>query len=1203
MKAVGSKNLGRKNGSKPSTSRLATNVPQYRITFDTGAGTRSEERYVSTGTHSVPPPPQQYEDAPVPDFEPVLDLTPADHVSPLAEDGADLPTYASTVPCDEEGVKPRQTVTHMDELKAEESVFLKILLSLHYHPQLLSPCECGRDSHFRTVACNDCLQAELLCSQCWVNKHRTMPTHWGLVWNTKDRFFEKRDFCRVRKAVIVLGHHGLRCPQADAGRSFNLVESNGIHSTAISFCRCKTVDGARGEPEFQQLLSAGIFPGSVKEPKTGYTLGLLEYYRQQRNQGKGSAYNFVHVLKRMADPFFEDAVPDIYTNFLAITRFHQHLDVIMRRGHAHGLDVPLPGETSRPYPNRPIDFMGLQCVACPERGVNMPFIVNVPAYLRHLISQWLTLDGNYKANLFYKRDDRSDMALTDGRMYFPKQAEFEEMAKLHVVNQEDTEVPCKAHIGSVRHQGLPKYGNTAVSGVIACACDHTVVGSFIDMLKGEAFALGTYAQRQHLGHYNSPPHDPESRTPMAQSYDGYCSFVVNMVKRAHEMFPEQEWLHELLVQMEGQIPADHINGHGPGCQAVWQAVYFNCRAHFHGETAEMLWAFLNPLGSSTRQMTGGARHDTINFVMDAWNASKLLRQARLLADERLNALRLFELHMAVVEDLSRQHATEVVGWSRLSRITRKSKDGALQSVYQHQSTKVLTVENVLASMIAEERTKMARPHSDEARTPIARWIHDGITIERQQTLVVALLDSHRGHPLEETWTAITKLRDAVNADLKNFREKQRSIYPHLKLSALDVDEPELTVLQLPSYRMTKNRHEPWSKEELEVAEGEVKLRCSQAQNGILAVQDASLALSAVKRAREQDYRGQAGVTRSHRNIQKAELMKTLEITVYNMHRTALIRLGHMAKDAVEPFPPLTYADTWRKETHLHRAKGDSQLFDGTAWYLQSGTTVSSAAVDKTLLPVDSSHDSHDDDSELLMGTQTLKRKGTAGHTRSPRKAKRLKDIAPDDTVVEPPSEAEESDSDLELSPSKPQQRGKQPATRKKAKKKTEGWIWLETVTSGLKLGEGKLAAYKEESDRVQWFRAEAEMYRWLEQYERKHAELMRVIERFRRDSVVWSGLADREEQCHGGVNGAVTFGRMQAAMYGRLENNAKVIFKSADSGAHADWVRATTFDELVLKIDEWRDVVFKWMDELDIHRAYKDFKPRPYKDMFSDDTS
>jgi hypothetical protein len=137
-----------------------------------------------------------------------------------------------------------------------------------------------------------------------------MPTHWAFVWNPDERFFEKHDFCRVMKnAVIGLGHYGERCPDTDLGRSFTLVDSNGIHATCIAFCRCKTPDGKRGQPEFQQLLRAGIFPGSIFEPKTGYTLGLLDYHRQQRNQGKGSAYNFVLVLQRMADPFFAGAVP------------------------------------------------------------------------------------------------------------------------------------------------------------------------------------------------------------------------------------------------------------------------------------------------------------------------------------------------------------------------------------------------------------------------------------------------------------------------------------------------------------------------------------------------------------------------------------------------------------------------------------------------------------------------------------------------------------------------------------------------------------------------------------------------------------------------------------------------------------------------------------------------------------------------------
>ncbi|KAF8183573.1 hypothetical protein K438DRAFT_1599653 [Mycena galopus ATCC 62051] len=320
----------------------------------------------------------------------------------------------------------------MDELKAEEPMFLQILLSLHYHAQLLTPCGCP-EKRQRKIACNECLQAELLCSQCWVNKHRTMPTHWALIWNARDNFLRKQIF----NSVVALGHYGERCPDADPGRTFTLVEKNGIHATAISFCRCQTPDGQRGAPEFQQLLRAGIFPGSVKGPKTGYTLGLLDYYREQRSQGKGSAYNFVHVLQRMADPFFEDSVPDILANFLAITRFHQYLETIIRRGHAHGLDDPLPGEADRPYPNRPLGYLGVQCAACPERGVNMPLVVNVPKYLRHLISQHLTLDGNFKANLFFKRDDGSDKALTDGRMYFPKQAEFNEIVKAYVVSEED----------------------------------------------------------------------------------------------------------------------------------------------------------------------------------------------------------------------------------------------------------------------------------------------------------------------------------------------------------------------------------------------------------------------------------------------------------------------------------------------------------------------------------------------------------------------------------------------------------------------------------------------------------------------------------------------------------------------------------------------------------------------------------------------
>ncbi|KAJ6486015.1 hypothetical protein DFH09DRAFT_948988 [Mycena vulgaris] len=320
----------------------------------------------------------------------------------------------------------------MDQFKAKQDDFLKILLSLHSSRQVNTPCSCP-EKGAQTVTRQDCVQAPVLCRQCWPNKHRTMPSHWALVWNATDGRFEKHNISRVMKnSTVSLGHHGEHCPRAELAHSFTLVDTNGIHATAIRFCGCTTA----GE-DYQQLLQLCIFPGSIKDPKTGYTLGLLEHYRQARNQGKGSAYNLVRVLQRLADPHFKNVVPDIYANFLMVIQYHQYLDILLKRGGAHQPDTPLPGELGRPYPNSAKGYLGMPCGACPERGINMPLVVTCPSYLCHLISRFYTIDGNFKMNLHFKRNNGTDMALTDGDMYFPLQTLFDTIKKTYVVPDED----------------------------------------------------------------------------------------------------------------------------------------------------------------------------------------------------------------------------------------------------------------------------------------------------------------------------------------------------------------------------------------------------------------------------------------------------------------------------------------------------------------------------------------------------------------------------------------------------------------------------------------------------------------------------------------------------------------------------------------------------------------------------------------------
>ncbi|KAJ7738918.1 hypothetical protein B0H14DRAFT_2638388 [Mycena olivaceomarginata] len=171
--------------------------------------------------------------------------------------------------------------------------------------------------------------------------------------------------------------------------------------------------------------------------------------------------------------------------------------------------------------------------------------------------------------------------------------------------------------------------------------------------------------------------------------------------------------------------------------------------------------------------------------------------------------------------------------------------------------------------------------------------------------------------------------------------------------------------------------------------------------------------------------------------------------MYNSSRMALVHLGHMEKDAVEPFPPLSYRDTRRKETHLSCATGDSRLFDWTAWYLQSGVRITDAAMTSILSPRKGSilsprkGESDSDEPELLAGTQS--QKGTS-FRRNPRTPKRLRDIAPEGVGVE--SSAEESGAEMSPSKGGKAPEGKKGKTKGRGEKKPDGWIWMESLMRG-----------------------------------------------------------------------------------------------------------------------------------------------------------
>lgn len=75
---------------------------------------------------------------------------------------------------------------------------------------------------------------------------------------------------------------------------------------------------------------------------------------------------------------------------------------------------------------------------------------------------------------------------------------------------------------------------------------------------------------------------------------------------------------------------------------------------------------------------------------------------------------------------------------------------------------------------------------------------------------------------------------------------------------------------------------------------------------------------------------------------------------------------------------------------------------------------------------------------------------------------------------------------------------------------------------------------------MQWFRAEAEMQRWREEWEFKQADFMCTIASFERMSAVWDELARSSN-----TPGPIAYASKQSAMYLEMERHAKELFSKA----------------------------------------------------------
>ncbi|KAF6743906.1 hypothetical protein DFP72DRAFT_826853 [Ephemerocybe angulata] len=983
----------------------------------------------------------------------------------------------------------------VDQFQREEGRLLQLFLDSFTDPFTLEQCACGRTGHQCTTRCNDCLQYRISCSDCFVSAHQNLPTHWAEVWQDGTGFFLRHDISALAGGfAFQTGHRGRPCPRPSSARTFTIVDVNGIHSTKIRFCGCSGSDD-----HVAQLMRSKLFPATFVDPKMAFTFSVLRSFYIHHLESAQAAYNFCSGLRHLTDEVFYERVANPYPQLRNAFKFWRVLVTKTKQGQAHGID--------RLIPSRRKGNIIVLCPACPELYLNVKIedLKKIPRELfgdrcRHILLRAWTTDGNFHANKFIKNTDPDNVSLFKGLGQFPENNAFQ--LYISEYPKKDGEKSTCSYLNAVNKQDQKKFKGMDITGVVNTQCAHVFILASVDLQLGERYSNTDYAVAHAIriwiadGKISMSMNDEEFLNACIQlfSYDISCAYGRNADTRFAKHFPD---VAEVVKRFQYLIPLVHVQNHKDDCMYRYSSAYTEHAGHFHGETAEHAWPYVNQYGPQCRQMNNGHRQDTYIGVYNHWNFKKMVNMSSQLTTELNRAHILRDQKRHAFLNLTKLYGDNYEAWNALDR-TFKVKEGSseVQSVYRHSKSKVPSQDQIYQAMIRDLHNENPSESPSKASAPVL--LNEGMAIWKLQQDIQSKQVQHDDHPEKRLREDIESLREQLKKKLVSFRRVQRAVSPQItdyvaqrvaECSKSEKFRLEDEALYLPSDFSTNDiiKFGLTALGELErkILEGSAYDALSQLRRDVQFYDS----LAGLKKA---DCHGQEKHTRERARVNEARRRRDNNMALYTKIRDALIALG-MPKDD-ETFLPMTMTSISRKSTDVKRAIGDTYRTDGPLWLaskfrpLASQTTV---------------------EAEDESGEETpLNTTPNLGHKGKKRKLEVDGFDASSNSVpshVSPPS-------------NKPSQ---------------NGWIWKMASPKGV--SDADVEKWLNEGDRVQWFRAEAEMYRWLEESEIKLAELLRCIEYFANMAKIWTQLA------HSSLDnpGKQAYARQTAAQFSELSSTAR----------------------------------------------------------------
>ncbi|KAF9463104.1 hypothetical protein BDZ94DRAFT_1193298 [Collybia nuda] len=747
-------------------------------------------------------------------------------------------------------------------------LFLQEMLRLearHNFSPECSKCGIGGTILYR---CTDCMDTHQLCVQCTVQSHASSPLHCVQEWAGT---YWRNTYLKKLGLRIQLNHaSGQQClkPVKANDDSFIIIDTSGIHHVGVNFCDCHRVI-----PHSIQLLRAGFYPATTKNPRTAATFRVLNHFHILSFMSKISGFEFYAALSRLIDNTGTSPPPYRYVAFMRMVREWRHLTLLKRFGRGHdpsGVRGTKKGECA------------VICPACPQPGRNLPLDwEDAPVWVQWLYTLFLAIDANFRLKRLDVSNDIRDPGLNHGYAYF-----VEEKAFKKYLREYDDRLPVEPDSTCNNYDAMKSANSrggkglaSSGAGTVDCSRhDMKRPVSVGDLQKGERYLNMDYFYLSSL-RQNAPQR-------ILTSFDIVCQWTIYLALRC-SIYPPN-LLHAFTITY--LIPKFHLRAHQASCQADFSFNYTPNVGRTDGEAPERGWAAMNPVANSTKEMGPGSRRDTLDDHFGDLNWRKvtgmgatLLRRATEAAQERGNQVTAFmEFDASLPEVTTTQWTKMVQAWEN---------DKAQLNPFKCTERRI--TEHAVRLELARDDASSMRSSSQvvHENMPPSLLLAQGLELEDQQRRLRIDAKALGSHSTDLQITKVIERANRLKRQIDAWSMVQLLYMPAISsLRVVDNDTDTLTAaingkLHLPSQILDK------ISVPTDIMELEWRLRFAQAHDALHDIRRLLLVRSQMLAAKDRFSRGQGQVTRSRNLIIGVQARIDAHVLNYHDFRTALICLA------------------------------------------------------------------------------------------------------------------------------------------------------------------------------------------------------------------------------------------------------------------------------------------------------------------------